>query len=283
VERGYERIFAALRNVRARNGGWMACCPAHDDRNPSLSLKINDRGDLLARCHAGCSFSSIAAGLGIDETEFFMDATREKPKRKFGESYDYLDEDGKLVYQVVRWEPKGFSQRKPKVENPRGRDDWDWNMEGVRRVLYHLPELLENKRERKPRAVWVVEGEKDVLNLAEIGLLATTNSGGAGKWDESFNEVLSGCRVYIIPDNDAPGESHAEAVKAALEGKAAGVSIVRLPGLSESQDVSDWLRSGKTKDDLIGLALGKTVEPAVNVDQVIQAAENLLALARKLR
>jgi putative DNA primase/helicase len=286
----YERIFGALRNVRPNKTGWMACCPAHDDRNPSLSLRLGNNGDLLARCHAGCTFASIAAGLGISETEFFMDDNKqqEKPKKKFGESYDYQDENGKLLYQVVRWEPKGFSQRRPKVDVPKGRDDWEWNMEGVRRVLYHLPELVANRNESNPRAVWIVEGEKDVLSLALINLLATTNSGGAGKWDESYNEVLAGLRVFIIPDNDDPGHEHAAYVCSSLQGVAASVKIVELPGLSEKQDVSDWIAMGNGRDDLIALAQGKATAkpPAIPVAdvtaQMVEYAEKLLELARKV-
>lgn len=220
-----------------------------------------------------------------------MDDKQDKPKKKFRESYDYHDERGKLLYQVVRWEPKGFSQRRPKVDVPQGRDDWDWNMEGVRRVLYHLPELVANRNDPNPRAVWIVEGEKDVLSMAEINLLATTNSGGAGKWDQSFSEVLAGLRVFIIPDNDDPGIEHANYISSSLSGIAASVKIVELPDLAEKEDVSDWIARGHGREDLIGLAISKrsipeTIQPVIPVKDVvtelIENAEKLLQLAKKI-
>ena len=161
-------------------------------------------------------------------------------------------------------------------------------MEGVRRVLYHLPELVANRNDPNPRAVWIVEGEKDVLSLALINLLATTNSGGAGKWDESYNEVLAGLRVFIIPDNDDPGQEHAAYVCSSLQGVAASVKIVELPGLKEKGDVTDWLAKGRTRDDLIALATAKQKTTPVELPvadvtaQMIVYAEKLLELARKV-
>jgi hypothetical protein len=85
-------------------------------------------------------------------------------------TYDYTDADGELLYQVCRFEPKGFRQRQPNGEG------WTWSTTGLPRVLYHPPEVI------KSQTVAIAEGEKDCDNLAKLGFTATCNCGGAGKW-----------------------------------------------------------------------------------------------------
>jgi hypothetical protein len=160
-------------------------------------------------------------------------------------TYDYKDEKGQLLYQVVRLEPKSFRQRRPD-----GHGGWEWNLRGVRRCLYRLPELA-----RSPRtAVFVVEGEKDADALAARRLLATTCPGGAGKWRGEYSAALRGRAVCVIPDNDDVGRKHAADVVKSLEGIAARVQVLDLPGVAEKGDVSDWLAAGGTDEQLIKLA-----------------------------
>ena len=125
-------------------------------------------------------------------------------------TYDYVDADGRLLFQVCRvgGDRKSFRQRRPN-----GRGGWTWNLDGVAPVLYRLPELVQVDRSRP---VYVVEGEKDVDNLLAIGVVATTNPGGAGKWRSEYSAVLADRCVVIIPDNDDAGRRHAEAVARSL-------------------------------------------------------------------
>jgi putative DNA primase/helicase len=160
-------------------------------------------------------------------------------------TYDYCDEKGELIFQVVRMEPKSFRQRRPK---PGG--GWDWSVKGVRKVVYRLPELLANPE----RAVIIVEGEKDVDNLLGLNVLATCSAGGAGKWSEEHTEPLRGRRVFIIPDNDGPGRKHAEDVAKSLAGITKQVKIIELPNLPEKGDVSDWIAGGSTISQLKKIA-----------------------------
>ncbi len=162
-------------------------------------------------------------------------------------TYDYCDEAGALLYQVVRFDPKDFKQRQPA-----GSGKWKWGLEGVRRrVLYRLPELL---RSPKERPVFIAEGEKDADRLRSLGLLATTNAGGAGKWRPEYNEPLRDRPVYILPDNDDAGRKHALAVAGALAGVVASCKIVTLPSLPAKGDVSDWLAAGGDKEKLLDIA-----------------------------
>jgi len=182
----------------------------------------------------------------------------DKKRSKINEvPYDYHDAKGRLVYQSVRQEfddgKKTFLQRKPN-----GNGGWDWTTKGVEPVPFMLPALLTAIKSKIP--IFVVEGEKDVLNLKGIGVFATTNHGGAGKWRECHSKYFpAGTRVIILPDNDKPGFNHAENVAAQLTERGCIVKVVELPGLPDKGDVSDWLASGNTKDDFFKLVKAAAV------------------------
>jgi len=167
-------------------------------------------------------------------------------REKITDTYDYCDETGTLLFQVVRIEPKAFKQRRPD-----GRDGWTWQLGNVRRVLYRLPEILAAPADA---TVYVVEGEKDANRLASLGLIATTNPGGAGKWRSEYSHTLRGRAIIILPDNDEPGRAHAQQVAHALHRVAASVKVLELPGLPDHGDVSDWLDADGTREALEALA-----------------------------
>jgi hypothetical protein len=121
-----------------------------------------------------------------------------KPRRKNGNGfhhgaaiivavYPYQDEIGDALFEVVRFDPKDFRQRRPD-----GRGGHVWGIKGVRRVPYRLPEL--NEALGLERLVFIVEGEKDVLNLERIGVPATCNAMGAGAWHPDLNRFFAGDR-----------------------------------------------------------------------------------------
>lgn len=160
-------------------------------------------------------------------------------KRLIVAEYDYEDETGHRLFQAVRMQPKDFRQRQPD-----GKGDWVWNLKGVRLVPYRLPELAEAIS--LDRRVFIVEGEKDVDNLLKIGIPATCNPMGAGKWRTEYAQYFQGADVAILPDNDSPGISHAEQIAKTLKGIAASICICMLPGLADKGDVSDWIAAGGT-------------------------------------
>src|SRR5262249_4748905 len=151
--------------------------------------------------------------------------------------YDYTDAAGELLFQVIRFEPKSFRQRRP---NSTG--GWDWSMKGVRRVLYRLPELVEAVAAE--RTIFIAEGEKTVDALVRLGVPATCSAGGAGKWRDDYSKYLSGADVVILPDKDEPGEGHCGAVAKSLAGVSAKVRVLRLPGLAPKGDAFDWVQAG---------------------------------------
>ena len=111
---------------------------------------------------------------------------------------------------------------------------------GIVPLPYRLPELLGDP----DAVVYITEGEKDADNLAEIGIVATCNHGGAGKWRNEISQWLKNRNVVILPDNDDAGRSHANDVAKKLTGIAASIRILELTGLPPKGDVSDWLDAG---------------------------------------
>jgi hypothetical protein len=171
---------------------------------------------------------------------------RREPARRIVATYDYTAADGALLYQTVRYEPKGFCQRRPD-----GHGDWIWQnaLDGVKRVPYRLPELLA----APTRTLFIVEGERDADRLASAGFVATCNACGAEKWSDALSEHLRGrARVVVLPDNDAAGRRHGQGVARSVTAVALvpDVRVIELPGLSEGGDVSDWLDSGREVDEL---------------------------------
>ncbi|MBN1437502.1 MAG: hypothetical protein JW936_10555 [Sedimentisphaerales bacterium] len=240
-----ERILSQLEHKSTGEGKWQAKCPAHDDKRHSLTItKQADR--ILLHCHAGCAMQDIIAALGLKPADLFPNSQKResKPKQQGDIIYDYTDENGKLLMQAVRRPDKSFCQRKPD-----GSGGWTYKLGNLRRVLYHLPELIASTG-----PVFIVEGEKDVDNLRALGLTATCNVGGAGKWKEDYGHYLKGRKVVILPDNDDPGRKHALQVAEMLSEVTETIKILNLPDLQVKGDVSDWIEAGGTREQLLELA-----------------------------
>lgn len=202
----------------------------------------------------GGVFDLIARKLGGDrrtarewfEERFGTSAPPARSRREVAR-YPYRDEAGGVLFEVVRFEPKEFRQRRPD-----GRGGYDWSVKGVRQVPFRLPELLADLD--AGRTVFVVEGEKDVERLRAKGVPATCNAGGAGKWRPELVDHFRGADVVILPDNDDAGRDHADKVASALTGTAASVRVLDLPDLPRKGDVSDWLDRGGTAEALLRLS-----------------------------
>lgn len=240
------QLLEKLERVKSTKDGWTALCPAHDDKNPSLSVKEGDDRRILFHCHAGCDPASVAGALGLTLSDLFVESKINGNRRAIEATYEYRDESGNLLFQAIRYAPKGFSQRRPD-----GTGGWIGNLEGVRRMLYRLPELLAASADE---TIYLVEGEKDVDRLRAGGLVATCNPMGAGKWRDEYVKFLRGRRVVIIPDNDQPGRDHAQAEAKSLRGVAASVKYLALSRLPDHGDVSDWLAMGGTVETLQAMA-----------------------------
>lgn len=272
---GIKDFLALLEGVKDVNGGWVALCPAHEDKKQSLSVSEGDDGRILVHCHAGCSVEAICNALGIEVKELFpgknQKSSNSNGRGRIVAVYDYHDEEGKLLFQVCRTKGKGFFQRRPD-----GNGGWINRLGGIKPVLYRLPQVMQAVK--RGEIIFIPEGEKDCDNLARLELAATTSPMGAGKWRDSYSEYLRGAKCVILPDNDDPGRKHAQQVARSLYGKAASVKVLELPELAEKGDVSDWLTAGGTKDELLRLAAEtlewKSIGKEVN-NKVIPSLVNL--------
>jgi len=154
----------------------------------------------------------------------------DKPKARVVAKYNYTGSDGVMLYQVLKYDPKDFRQRRPD-----GNGGWIWNLNDVRRVPYRWPELLKYP----DGSIFVTEGEKDADRVAGLGHCATTVAGG--KWTEECVKALAGRDCIILQDNDEAGAKKALAAAQALRSAAKTIRIVLLPDLPDGGDVSDWL------------------------------------------
>jgi putative DNA primase/helicase len=245
-------ILSRLQPVTKTAAGWEARCPAHKDKKPSLCIKEGDDGRTLIDCKAGCPPESVCAALGIKMADLFAN----KPKRngtgqKIVATYPYNDALGKLLFQVCRFEPKDFRQRRP---DSTAIDGWAWNTKGINKVLFRLPEIIAAIKAGRP--IYLTEGEKDALAMVDHGFAATCNPGGAGKWQDSYTETLRGADVVIVADKDGPGRKHAADVAQTLLGIAANVRVIECPDVDgkSAKDPAAFFELGGQAADLDELA-----------------------------
>jgi 5S rRNA maturation endonuclease (ribonuclease M5) len=208
-----------------------------------LVVKEGREGRVLVTCHAGCEHAKICDSLGITVADLYPD-----PKKRMGEAqkveeiYPYEDERGDVLYEVVRYHGKQFRQRRPDPTAPEG---YLWNTRGVRRVLYRLPQV--QAAIAKGETIYVVEGEKDVQAVKQVGGTATCNPGGAGRWRPEYAEMLRDATVTVVADRDEPGRKHARKVVQSLTGVA---SSVRLVEPAAGKDTRDHVEAGNSLDQL---------------------------------
>jgi 5S rRNA maturation endonuclease (ribonuclease M5) len=227
-------LYPLVRALGARRSGasWLARCPAHDDHDPSLAIR-EECGKVLVHCFAGCQQSDVLNAL---KTRGLWRSERPDGSTIVA-AYDYTDEHGNLLYQVVRYQPKTFKQRRPD-----GFGGWIWK-KGARQVLYRLREVLEAP------IVFVVEGERDAETLREHGFVATTNAGGAkAPWQPSYTETLAGREIILIPDADTPGRQRGLTIARALVGRVARLVLFDLEG---AKDITEWFACGHSEIELI--------------------------------
>jgi len=223
-----------LEKVKQTSNGIEALCPAHDDKKASLTASRNGE-KILFKCQAGCINNEILQIIDMEWNQFFVHSDNSKtPKKKEVCRYRYENKDGNHAFDVVRLVPKTFRPQRP---------DGKWSLEGVERVPYRLPELLQGVKDSK--LILLLEGEKDVDRAIVMGFVATTFVGGAGKWRDEYSEYFRGADVVLIPDNDIPGLKGMTYIAKKLHGTASRIRMLELPGLGpcedkHGKDFSDW-------------------------------------------
>ncbi|HED53175.1 MAG TPA: DUF3987 domain-containing protein [Phycisphaerales bacterium] len=241
-----------------RNGSeWTACCPAHDDHNPSLSVGIGDDGRVLLHCFAGCSAEAVCSALGLTTASLFSSANPQNgalSKGVFATSdeavaslarthgqptgiWRYTDADGVEVGHAVRFDDPNDAGRKTVLPVSLHTDGWKVKAMPTPRPLYRLPELT------GPGPIVVCEGEKAADAAATLGYTSTTSAGGCRAASKTDWSPLAGQDVVLIPDNDESGRLYAEHVITLLGGldPKPTIRLVELPGIPESGDMVEFI------------------------------------------
>ncbi len=223
--------------VKAKRAGseWRAICPFHDDHNPSLCIN-EEKG--VWYCH-GCGKKGVLY-----------------KKRRIVETYDHYDEDGNFLYQIARYEPKGFTYR---VKGTDGK--WIYGAKGIKKVLYRLPELL---KADKDKPIIFVEGGKDVDNVRARGFESTTYFLVKGEWPDEYKRYFEGRIVVLCPDNDETGRNYSFNIGKSLIEVTKELKWLELPDLGDKEDISDWIERGGTAEKL-----QKLIDEAPNFSEVL--------------
>jgi len=271
-----EQIAKQLGNAKKANGQWVASCPVpghgkgNGDKNPSLSIDINEQGVPLFHCHGGCSqedvFHTIRAMHLLPELEERPDPLaniKPIPRNILEQEWQYQDEDRTTVFVKQRFKigETGKTYRLYKVDADGRRHS---SLADARIVPYNLPQLLDAKT--AGRNIFLVEGEKAADAITSIGMIATTAHTGAGSWPEAITEYFAGAQVIILPDNDTPGWQYAHKAAAAILPIAKSVKVVDLGLQGQGDDAYEFLAEGGSKDKLV--ALVKAASIITSVDHV---------------
>ena len=284
-------LLSRLKNVSKASGGWKACCPAHNDRSPSLSITEGSDGRILIKCHAGCTAQQVVAAMNLTMADLFPVSTdtfnfpaiagksartaqyrSKKPMRET--SFHPYKKDGQLHAGVFRFDPadgSGGKQYVPVHSTPDGGavgdplDCWP---------LYRLEEIQAHPDE----PVFLVEGEKAADALAELGLLVTTSAHGSNAWKKTDWSPLAGRDLIAMPDNDDAGRKYIEDVIAHLNALGGLKSLRRidLSHLAEKADAYDLvavLREETVTEEEIKTQLYAMIEDWKPVVHAVQAPE----------
>lgn len=243
VATAYERLVDALDNhgsgVRHRGTAQASAqCPAHEDRDPSLSIR-GIAGQVLVYCHAGCDTADVVAALGLSMGDLF-------------------DEQGGALY---RYESGRTVKRWYEYDQGTARKKFAQFGDLARCELYHLDQL----RAAGDGGVFLVEGEKDVHAIEAAGGVATTAPQGASNFGKVDVAPLAGRHVTAVVDRDAAGAAWAATVAAKLAGVAARVRFVQARA---GKDAADHIAAGFGVDDF------EVIQPPASAPAVAEVATN---------
>jgi putative DNA primase/helicase len=225
-------------NPRPRGDGYAARCPAHEDREPSLSLTEGDNGRVLLHCHAGCPFEEIIAALGLKA----QDVTGQHVPTNRETRYEIRSTIGVLIATHVR------------LERPDGKKfHWECNGKpGLHGLSSKSLPLYGSETIRTTTGMVVlVEGEKAADALRRRGIMAVaTVCGAATVPNPEVFACLQGRVVVLWPDRDNAGRLHMTHVGERLVGVAATVRVFEWDGAPEHGDAYDYFASGESVEAL---------------------------------
>jgi hypothetical protein len=280
-----EQIAKQLGNAKRANGQWVASCPVPShgkgkgDKNPSLSVHIDDEGKPLFHCHGGCSQESVFQTIRdmqllpeLEERPDPLANIKPMPKVEFQQEWQYQDEDRVTVFvkHRIRIGEFGKTYRLYKMD-PSGKRYP--TMGDARIVPYKLPELLDAKT--AGRIIYLAEGEKAVDALMSLGVAATTSHSGAGSWPPENTEYFAGANVCIIPDNDLSGWAYARKAAEAILPIAKAVKVIDLGLQGQGDDAYEFIEAGGGRAELAALV---KAAPKINSVDDVTLPERLQAI-----
>ena len=237
--------------VRRDGRGFFVRCPAHADKEPSLHVSPGRSGGVVLHCLAGCAPESVLSAAGLTWADLGDDGFATTPV-PVSNVYTYKDESGVDLFVITR---AGHGRDKTFRSchlDAAGRTSP--GVRGVRRVLYHLPEVCEAVV--AGRTVYLCEGEKDAdAMLGAYGVCATTNPFGATVWARDnaqfgFSDVLRGAEVVVVQDRDVTGMKRTQQIVTSLAGAAASIRVVQS---AVGNDAADHAAAGLTIDQFVAV------------------------------
>lgn len=228
-----DRVLDLLPDAKRKNGYYMARCPAHEDKEPSLSISQGNKGVVLT-CHAGCDTALILEEIGLDYPDLFEDDLysgngHKKPTATEKHEWTIKDPDGNAAAIHHRLDLDNGEKRVWWT-----RPDGSKGLGGIR--TSELPLYGSERVKDYPEDVPIIvcEGEKATDALLAVGIPALgTVTGASSTPGAEPLEVLRGKRAILWPDADDAGRAHMERIAAKLQGVA---SEVRMYGWEDQED-----------------------------------------------
>lgn len=255
----YEEVLSHFQVKKYGNGKAQALCPAHPDKEASLTITQGNDGKTLLKCHAGCSSESVVLAAGLKMADLFSENRlseerrrmyiESREKRKIEAVYNYVSTNGEYAYTKIRLEGKkmlfGMLNNERFEYGLKGRSKKEFNA-----IFGSIPRIKEAIERNEP--IFIPEGEKDVNTLIKKGY-AAFSCGGANDWNKNVSELCNGAEVIILADNDDPGKKLAATIEKDLKGISKSVKIIVPMPDTPKADITDYFEAGHTVEEFENL------------------------------
>jgi putative DNA primase/helicase len=250
-------ILNRVDGIRRSGSGWMARCPAHDDRQASLSVTVGDDGRALLYCHAGCSLEAVTDGLGIAPADLFepREGRVMRPRKAGNGTAPKVNATSAPTLYAIRGtdgEPVAVHVR---TDTPNGKDitwrlpDGTAGLGGLASASLPLFGSEHLPKWDTSRPIILAEGEPATLALLGANFRALGSvTGAASAPSVSVLQSLRGHHVILWPDNDDAGRKHMRKVAERLAGIAGSLRVVTWPNAPEHGDAADLLAAGSAAE-----------------------------------
>lgn len=249
-----DRLLSLLDSVRPSGSGYMARCPAHEDRNPSLKIDVGQNGGIVLKCFAECENDAILDALGLQWADLSAASTTIRVPDRGRQITDYQlrDPETRNVVAIHRRLDYGSGNKRmiwlqpdSKTESLLGRK--------VASLPLYLGEALVDHPEGP---VILTEGEKTADALTEVGRLTVgTATGASSTPNADVLRILAGRTVLLWPDNDEAGRKHMARIASTLKSLGIEYRFIDWREAPPKGDAYDFIDSGGDLDVLIRTAV----------------------------